>query len=606
MNQTDTLITSRGCGSRKISGPGASVVRMTMTLLLALVCMSAANAQRTMDVAGFKKLENDLMARVTAPVRDHDEGKLCALIRIVSPLNDIKVRPDGLGIVEEREVDGEHWVYVPYGARSLSLTHTGYVPVMFSYPFPIEEGTVYELRLTVPEEGSARGGNSSTQMLALTVRPADATVWIDEMEVPVEEGVVLASINKGPHTYRVEAPMYEDVEEEIELGDSPVRENVALFPLFGTLNVSTLPEHGFEVIANGKNIGLSPIKDYRFEPGTYRIHVQKKNYHSLDTVVRMRAGSQMDLNLRLTSHADSLFYNRRLGGRGLSFGVRAGYLQPMVSTDSKGGFTGSVINYGLGNSRENVHYSGQTGFTAGLIVDIRLIKNLYLQTGLDYNYIHYTNKFSSLDENVVLTSTSSTVTVGSRNNAYTEQYTFHELKLPVMASYRFVLSKRSSLHINLGPYLSYGIAANMKLNGSTDSRGMIYGMQGGQPDYDKGKGEVKVNSHTTGDLNLYSKSQKISITEEQGANLGFTQNPKFKFSSSPLERLNYGLCAGAVFELSRFQLGVHYSLELSNRAKSSFWKSDRITLFEIPAENIMASYRHNIHTLGVTVGYVLR
>ncbi len=578
--------------------------RLWCLMLAIIVGMGVADAQRTLEVTGFARQDNDLMARVTHPVRDHDEGRLCALIRVISPLDGLTVRADGLGIVEQREEQGELWLYVPYGARSLSISHPGYVPVMFRYPYPIEEGTVYELRVSAPE--GTQAPSASTQMLALTVRPEQAQVWIDDVEFPVENGVVVASMSKGDHTYRVEASMYEDKEGEVTLGDVPVRENVALFPLFGTISVNTLPEHGFEVSANGQALGLSPIKAFRCDPGTYRLHLAKKNYHAVDTVVRLRAGEELDLNIRLTSHADSLFYNRRLGGRRVAFGVRAGYLQPMVSTDAKGGFTGSVINYGLGNSRENVHYSGQIGFTAGLIVDIRLVKNFYLQTGLDYNYIRYTNKYASKESEAVLASTLTTVTVGTRTNAYTEQYTYHELQLPIMASYRFVLSKRSSLHINLGPYLSYGMTANMKLNGSTDSHGWMYNIKGGKPDMSHPQGEIKSNFHWTGDINLFSSSQKLTKIEENGSDLGYEQTPRFKLKSAPFKRFGYGLSAGVVYELSRFQLGVRYSLELSNRANAAFWQSNRIPLFTTPGDNQMSSYRHHIHTLAVTLGYVLR
>ncbi len=594
--------TAAGPGATRDKGPGLRPA--LIALMMILVGAGTALAQRTLDVTGFIRQDNDLMARVTHPVRDHDEGRLCALIRVISPLDHLTVRADGLGIVEKREVDGELWLYVPYGARSLSISHPGYVPVMFQYPYPIEEGTVYELRLAAPDGQTP--ASSSTQMLALTVRPEDAGVWIDDVEFPVENGVVVASMNKGEHTYRVEASMYEDKEGTVTLGDSPVRENVALFPLFGTISLTTLPEHGFEVSANGKDLGLSPIKAFRCDPGTYRIHLSKKNYHPVDTVVRLRAGEALDLNIRLTSHADSLFYNRRLGGRRVSLGVRAGYLQPMVSTDSKGGFTGSAINYGLGNSRENVRYSGQTGFTAGLIVDIRLIKNFYLQTGVDYNYIRYNSKFSASESNVVLGSTQTTVTMGHRSSVYTEQYTYHELQLPVMASYRFVLSKRSSLHVNLGPYVSYGLSAKMKLNGSTDSRGNVYNIMGGAVDYNSPQGVMMSNYHISGDIDLYSRNQKLTKVEENGSDMGYSQYPRFKLKDSPLKRFNYGLSAGVVYELSRFQLGVRYSFDLSNRANAKFWDSDRIPLFTIPGDNRMSSYRHNIHSLAITLGYILR
>ena len=76
-----------------------SISKFVMVLLIAVTSIVSADAQKTLDVSKFTKLDNDLMARVTKPVRDKDEGKLCALIRVVTTLSDLEIRADALGIV---------------------------------------------------------------------------------------------------------------------------------------------------------------------------------------------------------------------------------------------------------------------------------------------------------------------------------------------------------------------------------------------------------------------------------------------------------------------------------------------------------------------------
>ena len=76
-----------------------TILNYAMVLMLAVTSAITANAQKTMDVSKFTRMDNDLMARVTKPVRDTDEGKLCALIRVITPLTDLEVRADALGIV---------------------------------------------------------------------------------------------------------------------------------------------------------------------------------------------------------------------------------------------------------------------------------------------------------------------------------------------------------------------------------------------------------------------------------------------------------------------------------------------------------------------------
>ena len=159
------------------------ILKSLTVLLMATVSMVTVDAQKTMDVSKFTRLDNDLMARVTKPVRDQDEGKLCALIRVVTNLTDLEVRADALGIVQQEKHSGELWLYVPYGARSLSFAHEGYYPLLYQYAEKIEEGTVYELRLSSMQTTDAMAQNTNTQLFVLTHNPDDATVYIDDMEV---------------------------------------------------------------------------------------------------------------------------------------------------------------------------------------------------------------------------------------------------------------------------------------------------------------------------------------------------------------------------------------------------------------------------------------
>ena len=86
-------------------------------LTLATMIAASVMGQSTMDVTKFTRLENDLTARVTKPVKDNDEGKLCALIRVITNLKDLDVRADALGIIQKEQHNGELCIYVPYGAR---------------------------------------------------------------------------------------------------------------------------------------------------------------------------------------------------------------------------------------------------------------------------------------------------------------------------------------------------------------------------------------------------------------------------------------------------------------------------------------------------------
>lgn len=122
--------------------------RWLVVLLVALVGGPAALAQQSkIAVASFTRMETDITARVTAPKKDQN-GEICALIRIVTNVKDLMFEPDALGITARENKTGEIWVYVPRGARRISILHDE-LGILRNYFYPeiIEKGTVYEMVL---------------------------------------------------------------------------------------------------------------------------------------------------------------------------------------------------------------------------------------------------------------------------------------------------------------------------------------------------------------------------------------------------------------------------------------------------------------------------
>lgn len=577
------------------------------TLLLAVISVPTVQAQKTMDVLKFSRLDNDLMARVTKPVRDKDEGKLCALIRVVTDITDLSVRADALGIVQQEQHDNGLWLYVPYGARSISFSRQGYFPLLYQYSLPIEEGTVYELRLTSLDTNvGAEAHQTNTQLFVLTHNPEKAQVFVDDMEVASENGVFAAMMSKGDHTYKVIADQYEEATGEFSLDDQPVRATATLAPLFGTFQLFTLPENNFKVSVNGKQVGVSPYKSGRLEPGNYRIHIEKDRFYPVDTLIRLREGDNLNLTCKLTSFSDSLFYNRELGGKKIAFGVSVGYLLPMVSASAGGGFTGSAINYSLGNSRENASYGSQSGFTAGVMADVKLYKNFYLIAGINFQQIKYSNKFNQTFDKRVIRTVGNSAYIGKVANSYEEKYTHSMLEIPVLASYRFVLTKTGSLHLNFGPYLTYGFSAKMDLSGSSEYSGDVYLVTQDGAITDRRLGDFSGSDKVSGDFDLFNKTQSYVKIAESTASLDYKEEWQDTFTDSPFKKLNYGLKIGATYELRGFQLGVYYNLQLSNMANDGYWNSTRIQMFNQTGDNLMSGYKHRLNSLEIKLGYMFR
>ena len=570
-----------------------------LTVVMALLFAIDIMAQSTMDVAKFTRMDNDLTARVTKPVTDTDEGKLCALIRVITNLKDIEFRADALGIVKQEQHNGEIWIYVPYGARSLSFAHEGYFPLLYNYTENIDEGVVYELRLKNYSSAEQATANTNTQMFVLSHNPDDASVFIDGMEVKTENGVFAAMMSKGKHTYKVTADQYEPQEGEIDLQGEVVRRDAKLRALFGTFDLFTLPVQGFNILVNGKQVGTSPYKSGRMEPGKYKVRMEKEKYYPVDTVINIRQAEHQSYTCTLTSFADSLFFNRQLGGRRLSFGVTAGYLMPNVSVSSGGEYAGSAINYGKGSSEENANFSSASGFTVGLLADYRLYKNLYLMAGVNYNYMKFKNKQSGIYHDYQWYANESYLGIGDYSYDFVEDYTMHSIEIPLQLSYRFVLSKYGSLHINVGGYLNYGLSAKLKLNGTTLGEGNLYERIGDKP------GDIittiinPTSSTRSANIDLYSKVQSFINNDGTDEYVNISEK-------SPLKRVNYGLKFGVVYELKGFQIGANYNLMLSNMANAEYFEGNRLPILFKTGDSLMKGFKQKINSIEIKLGYILR
>ena len=60
--------------------------------------------------------------------------------------------PDALGITAREDQPGEIWLYVPHGAKRITIKHERFGVIRnYFYEEPIDKTTVYELLLYVPE-----------------------------------------------------------------------------------------------------------------------------------------------------------------------------------------------------------------------------------------------------------------------------------------------------------------------------------------------------------------------------------------------------------------------------------------------------------------------
>lgn len=293
-----------------------------------------------------------------------------------------------------------------------------------------------------------------------------------------------------------------------------------------------------------------------------------------------------------------------IGGRKISFGFSAGYVYPMINANSSSAYTFSPVNYTFANEDEQVGYSSSGGFSVSAFADIRLYKNLYLNAGINFLYYKYKNGISG-NMKLSMPMTSSYYLKGDAILNFNENYTMATLDIPILASYRVPITKRSHVRFNLGPVLSLGLFSNMDFSGTVNSGLMYkYKIVNGQLTnvrYDNATYSTHLNYD--GSFDLYSKNAKSRMMTSDGANGDAYTD--YSFDASPYNRVNFGLRLGAGYEYMGISLNVSYQFMITNLANKKYWDGDRLTIFNNSSE-LMTGYTQRNHLLQVTLGYTFR
>lgn len=298
---------------------------------------------------------------------------------------------------------------------------------------------------------------------------------------------------------------------------------------------------------------------------------------------------------------DLIFPNSKLvGGRNFSIGFSASYYLPFISASAGGDYVGSVVDYGLGTSAENASYKSASGFSFGVLADMRLYKNIFLMTGVNFTQVKYKNTFCQ-NTALVQPYTKYEYLRGDVQNSYKEDYTHTMIEVPILASYRFKTGNVSHVQLNLGPVLNFGLSAKMKLSGNTDCEIMRkYYTSTNQPvDNSNYLRHTAVNT----EFNLYQPCVQWDEVYTTGNDADVPHHDEFQ--ASPLKKFNCGLRLGAAYEWAGISFGLSYTYMLTNMANKNYWENERWTVLN-NSDVTMKGYKHRINTLEFKLGYTLR
>ena len=265
-------------------------MRRIASLIAIIFCASVVFAQdddNSISVSSFKKLENDLTARTQKKIDQN--GEPCALIKVSVQSDGFIFEGDGLGIVTTvpKIEEGEYWVYVPRGAKYLTVKHkTLGILRQYAYPVKIEQQCTYEMRLShkkIEAEGN---------YLIISVEPKESTVYIDDEKLDSE--IKSPFLQTGRHTYRVECENYVTKTGTITISKSErFNLNVALEHAKGYLTVNYKPD-GTNVFVDNNLVGKTPLRVH-IESGDHNLTLKSDFYIDENQSVKITRDGEIQI-----------------------------------------------------------------------------------------------------------------------------------------------------------------------------------------------------------------------------------------------------------------------------------------------------------------------
>lgn len=278
---------------------------LTVTLFFLLII---ANLSAEIAVKSFRKLESDMTARIEAPKKDQN-GDVCAIIKVVTTQTGFIWEPDGLGIISSEWKNGEYWLYVPYGAKRMTVKHDKLGILRdYLYPMPIEKACVYEMELITGKVITTVDETIPTKFLIITSSPSGADVYINDQhkgQTPFQK-----EMPEGEYTYRISKDLYHPTAGKVNLTSNKDKEQLdfQLQPNFGFAQISSKPEDGMTVTLNGKVLSqTTPLKTDTLRSGKYTVSVSKTFFHPQSKEIMIADNQTVPIEFELLPAFGSMY-----------------------------------------------------------------------------------------------------------------------------------------------------------------------------------------------------------------------------------------------------------------------------------------------------------
>lgn len=279
-------------------------MRLLLSIFVILFCIKV-NAQE-LTVKSFTEQTNDLTARSNP--REDLNGNPCALVKVRMAVDNATFKGMVIGDVDYR--NGEYYVYMPDGAKKLSVSAPNYLVLDVKFEeYGIETlsaKTTYLLTISKPGEMEM----STLKNILFQLTPKDATLTLNGAKQNVENGSAKVQLPNGTYRYTVSSKYYQTKETTFTVTDvmdnAPI--NINLEKAQSKLNVSSSPTEA-EVYLDNKKIGTTPLTDYSVEAGKYNLRIVKNGYDAVSQTLDIVDEKPVSIKKELSSMIHFLIHS---------------------------------------------------------------------------------------------------------------------------------------------------------------------------------------------------------------------------------------------------------------------------------------------------------
>ena len=260
-------------------------MRRILFLCLFALMTVAMSAQNNLTIRDFEYQQYDQTANLKGTQKKDNNGKVAALLKIETNLDNLAFDGGSYGIVTTERKTGQWWVYVPERAQKITIRHNKYGKCEYYYPSEIKAGHTYTMKL------SLEGMN-----VTLETSVVGSNIFIDDEPVGKTPQTIYLSYGVHHITAR-NGNMYYDENVNIMKGGakSMKLEMQDEDLLFGNVNITVAD--GADIYFDGKKVGIGSWYQ-RLKKGTYVVETRRQDCESQSTSFEVEAKADKSIEVK--------------------------------------------------------------------------------------------------------------------------------------------------------------------------------------------------------------------------------------------------------------------------------------------------------------------